>query len=100
MRMMHHFSYLDAVSQSRQRHIYKVLVGSMNYMYSILNVITYRYENDNETLQALSAAIDVVKDYLCEMKTMYPQATKMTDNIDHQVLDLFRASKINKSDLE
>ncbi|MDX7821118.1 6-hydroxymethylpterin diphosphokinase MptE-like protein [Aeromonas caviae] len=98
MRMMHHFSYLDAVSQSRQRHIYKVLVGSMNYMYSILNVITYRYENDNETLQALSAAIDVVKDYLCEMKTIYPQATKMTDNIDHQVLDLFRASKINKSD--
>lgn len=89
-RMMLHYSYLNAVSESMHRHLYKMIIGSMNYAFSSVNTMLYRYEDEEETMRVVREAISIVQDYLREMQHIYPKALSSIDQVDHAVIDLLR----------
>ncbi|WP_316674119.1 6-hydroxymethylpterin diphosphokinase MptE-like protein [uncultured Tolumonas sp.] len=89
-RMMRHYGYLNAVSESMQRHIYKMLIGSMNYAFSSVNSLLYRFEDEQETLRVVRDAIGIVQSYLREIQRIYPKALSSIDQVDHAVIDLLR----------
>ncbi|WP_320151705.1 6-hydroxymethylpterin diphosphokinase MptE-like protein [uncultured Tolumonas sp.] len=89
-RMMRHYGYLNAVSESMQRHIYKMLIGSMNYAFSSVNSLLYRFEDEQETLRVVRDAIGIVQNYLRDIQRIYPKAFSSIDQVDHAVIDLLR----------
>ena len=95
-RMMRHYAYLHAVSESMQRHIYKMLIGSMNYAFSAVNTMLYRYEDEQATLILVREAIGIVQEYLRAIGRIYPKALESIDRVDHAVIDLLRRGNSKK----
>lgn len=89
-RMTRHYGYLNEVSESMQRHIYKMLIGSMNYAFSSVNSLLYRFEDEQETLRVVRDAIGIVQNYLRDIQRIYPKAFSSIDQVDHAVIDLLR----------
>jgi Uncharacterized protein conserved in bacteria len=96
-RMMRQYGYLHAVSESKQRHIYKMLSGSINYAFSSVNSMLYRYEDEQETLRVIREAISIVQDYLRDIQRLYPKALESIDQVDHSVLELLRQGSSKKT---
>lgn len=93
-RMMRHYDYLNIIGKSMQRHIYKMLIGSMNYTFSLVNIMLYSYEDDQETLDLVRKAICSVQGYLRNIKSTYPKALGSIDQTNHSVLELlFKTDK-------
>ena len=45
------YSYMAVIANSYQSHIYKMLIGSLNYVFSLVGSSLFRYEDDDETLK-------------------------------------------------
>ena len=89
-RIMHQYGYLHTISSSSQRHIYKILIGSMNYAFASINRILYFYEDNEDTLRFVREGISIVQNYFRDMQRIYPQALESIDQIDHAIMNLFR----------
>ena len=96
-RMMHQYGYLNAVSGTIQRHISKMLIGSINYAFSSVNTMLYRYEDEQATLRVVREAINIVQNYLRDIQSIYPKALERVDQTNHSVISLLRDgyNKIN-----
>lgn len=88
--MLRHFVYLSQISRTRQRHISQAMIGSMNYIFTMLSSILYSVEGEEETLSLMVPAIDLWLDFLRTTKEMYPRALDSVDMIDNEVMALFR----------
>lgn len=89
--MLRNFGYLSQIAATRQQHIAQVMIGSMNYVFSLLSSILYSFEGEKETLVLMQPAIGIWLEFLAKAKEMYPQALDSVDMIDdHQTMDLFK----------
>jgi hypothetical protein len=88
--MLRNFSYLSRISATRQQHIAQVMIGSMNYVFTILSSILYSFENEEKTLALMKPAIDLWLEFLSKAREMYPRAFDSVDMIDNEVMALFR----------
>lgn len=84
------YGYLNEVNNSMQRHIYKMLIGSMNYVFALVNTFLYRYEDEDRTLEIVREAIVIIQNYLQHIKNIYPKALESVDQTNDSVIEIFR----------
>ena len=70
-----------------------MLVGTLNYAFTLVSVSLYRFEDEDKTLEVIRELSDIVKDYFTTAKNMYPQALDSIDMVDNSIMNLFRSSK-------
>lgn len=88
--MLRNFGYLAQIAATRQQHISQTMVGSMNYVFTLLSSILYSFEGEEETLVLMQPAIDLWLEFLGKVREMYPKALDSVDMIDNEVMALFR----------
>lgn len=88
--MLRHFSYLHQIANTRQRHITIFMIGSMNYVFTLLTSIAYSFDGEEKTLSLIKPAINIWLDFLRATKEMYPMALDSVDMVDNHIVDLFR----------
>lgn len=88
--MLRHFGYLAEIASTRQKHIAQVMIGSMNYIFTIMSSILYSFEGEDKNLQLMQPAIALWLEFLGKVKEMYPRALDSVDMIDNEVMALFR----------
>ncbi len=88
--MLRHFGYLSQISSTRQKHISQVMIGSMNYVFTILSSILYSFEGEEKTLQLMKPAISLWLEFLAKIRDMYPKALDSVDMIDNEIMSFFR----------
>ncbi|WP_421311951.1 6-hydroxymethylpterin diphosphokinase MptE-like protein [Aeromonas veronii] len=89
--MLCHFGYLAQIAATKQQHIAQVMIGSMNYVFSLLSTILYSFEGEENTLVLMEPAIGLWLEFLSKVRDMYPRALDSVDMIDdHQTMDLFK----------
>lgn len=88
--MLRNFNYLSQISSTNQRHISQVMIGSMNYVFTLLSTILYSIEDEDKALHFMKPAIDLWLEFLAEAKKMYPRALDSVDMIDNEVIVLFK----------
>ncbi|WP_429040224.1 motility associated factor glycosyltransferase family protein [Aeromonas media] len=98
--MQKHFEYLVYISETRQHHIHRVLVGSINYFFSFINTIMYSFDDDDMDEQVVRPAIEIMIDFFKIMKATYPEALNFIDESDCEIVHLYRKNVVEKkSDL-
>lgn len=88
--MLRNFGYLAQISATRQQHISQTMIGSMNYVFTLLSSILYSFEGEEETLVLMKPAIELWLEFLAKVRDMYPRALDSVDMIDNEVMALFR----------
>lgn len=88
--MLRNFGYLAQISATRQQHISQTMVGSMNYVFTLLSSILYSFEGEEDTLALMKPAIEIWLEFLAKAREMYPKALDSVDMIDNEVMTLFR----------
>ncbi|MGY6037516.1 motility associated factor glycosyltransferase family protein [Aeromonas sp. AE23HZ002T15] len=88
--MLRNFGYLAQIAATRQQHISQTMVGSMNYVFTLLSSILYSFEGEEETLALMKPAIELWLEFLGKVREMYPKALDSVDMIDNEVMALFR----------
>ncbi len=88
--MLRHFGYLSQIAASRQKHISQTLIGSINYVFTLLSSLLYSFEGEEETLNIMAPAISLWIEFLSKMKEMYPKALDSVDMIDNDIITLFK----------
>lgn len=88
--MLRHFNYLHKIATTQQMHITIFMIGTMNYVFTLLTSIAYSFDGEEKTLSLITPAINIWLDFLGTAKKMYPMALDSVDMIDNDVVDLFR----------
>lgn len=88
--MLRNFGYLAQISATRQQHISQTMIGSMNYVFTLLSSILYSFKGEEETLVLMKPAIELWLEFLAKVRDMYPKALDSVDMIDNEVMALFR----------
>ncbi|MFM4716022.1 6-hydroxymethylpterin diphosphokinase MptE-like protein [Aeromonas veronii] len=88
--MLRNFGYLTQIAATKQKHIMQVMIGTMNYVFTLLNSILYSFEGEEKTLHLMEPAIALWLEFLSKTKEMYPKALDSVDMIDNEVMTLFR----------
>ncbi|TNJ17742.1 hypothetical protein CF111_17630 [Aeromonas sobria] len=89
--MLRNFGYLVQIAATKQKHIAQVMIGSMNYVFSVLSTLLYSFAGEEKTLELMEPAIDLWLEFLSKVRDMYPRALDSVDMIDdHQTMDLFK----------
>ncbi|WP_415870144.1 motility associated factor glycosyltransferase family protein [Aeromonas caviae] len=91
-RMMRQFEYLLVIENSRQCHISRVLIGTFNYLFSFLITFCHAFADEEETLDAVSDALEIFNAYLSKAKELYPQALDSPDKVDCEIISLYRSN--------
>ncbi|EPU1979724.1 6-hydroxymethylpterin diphosphokinase MptE-like protein [Escherichia coli] len=92
--MLRNFGYLAQIAATRQQHISQTMVGSMNYVFTLLSSILYSFEGEEETLALMQPAIELWLEFLGKVREMYPRALDSVDMIDNEVMALFRKKTV------
>ena len=90
LRMQRQYEYLKIIAGTRQHHIHRMLIGTLNYVFSIVSVLAYQFENEEETMVFVKKAIEIVQSYLIKAKELYPNALSFVDDCKPEILNAFR----------
>jgi hypothetical protein len=88
--MLRNFGYLSQISATRQKHISQIMIGSMNYVFTILSSILYTFEGEEKTMDLMKPAINLWLDFLAKIRNMYPRAFESVDMVDNEIMSYFR----------
>jgi hypothetical protein len=88
--MLRNFGYLSQISATRQKHISQIMIGSMNYVFTILSSILYTFEGEEKTMELMKPAINLWLDFLAKIRNMYPRAFESVDMVDNEIMSYFR----------
>lgn len=89
-RMQQQFEYVTSLSRCGYTHIYRVLVGTLNYLFAILSTVAYKFKDDKYTTELLEQSIAIMIDYFNDMKIKYPDALESKDVVDCEIIKLYR----------
>ena len=93
--MLQHFGYLSQIAKTKQMHIAQFMIGSMNYIFTLLSSILYSTEKEGEALALMKPAIEIWLEFLAKAREMYPRALDSVDMVDNEVMALFRKKTVN-----
>ncbi|MFQ2808068.1 6-hydroxymethylpterin diphosphokinase MptE-like protein [Aeromonas caviae] len=88
--MQKHFEYLIYISETNMAHVYRTLVGSINYYFSFINTIIYTFDDVNMKEDVVIPAIGIMIDFFEVMRISYPKALEFIDDSESEILDLYR----------
>lgn len=85
--MMRVREYLQGIRLGGYEHIYRSLVGSINYSFSVILSTLYRFAPSDELYIRLDDMIGVMVDYFMAMKAKYLDALNSVDRKEHGLFD-------------
>lgn len=85
--MMRQYDYLFAISQSKYNHIYRCLIGSINYSFSVILSTLYRFDETDKLYFYINDMISTMRDYFSAMKERYTNALNSVDQKEHGLFD-------------
>lgn len=85
--MRRQFSYLTLVSASGHPHIYRFLIGSINYSFSQILAFIFKFDESEMLYLCVKDLIVKMTDYLSEMKVKYKDALISVDYKEHGMFD-------------
>ena len=88
--MQKQYYYMFIIANSCQRHIHKMLIGTLNYAFSLVSVSLFRFESIDDTMQVIRELASIIQEYFRDAKKMYPSALDRVDRVDNSVISLFR----------
>ncbi|MGL4249102.1 MAG: motility associated factor glycosyltransferase family protein [Aeromonas sp.] len=90
--MQRHHDYLLYLLMSRESHLYRVLIGSINYFYAnIIGLMMAQIkDSDTELSEKLDAAIDILEQFFTDAKKIYAGALERHDTAYFIGLDVFK----------
>lgn len=89
-KMQQQYEYVQALFSTKYHHIYRVLIGSINYSFAIMSMIAYRFQHETDTVIALNKAITVFINFLTDMKSIYPTALSFQDKRDDGMFHIIK----------
>ncbi|MDM5091830.1 MULTISPECIES: motility associated factor glycosyltransferase family protein [Aeromonas] len=87
--MQRQYDYLIYVAGTRQHHVYRVLVGSLNYFFSCFTSLIYAFEDEDMKELLWQPAVDIIIAFLKETKVKYHHVLDHIDTTYYEVLRLF-----------
>ncbi|HEH9416811.1 TPA: motility associated factor glycosyltransferase family protein [Aeromonas sobria] len=88
--MLRNFGYLSQIASTHQKHISQVMIGSMNYIFTMLSSILYSFEGEEETMVMMKPAINLWLEFLEKARDIYPMAIDSVDLVDNEWMKFFR----------
>ncbi|MEV3812001.1 motility associated factor glycosyltransferase family protein [Aeromonas allosaccharophila] len=88
--MLRNFGYLSQIASTHQKHISQVMIGSMNYIFTMLSSILYSFESEEETMVMMKPAINLWLEFLEKARDIYPMAIDSVDLVDNEWMTFFR----------
>ncbi|MGL6150973.1 MAG: motility associated factor glycosyltransferase family protein [Aeromonas sobria] len=85
--MMRQYEYMSAIRNSGYNHIYRCIIGSLYYSYSVILSTLYQYEESDELYKAINLMVYIMRQYFIAMKVQYKNALTSIDNKNHGLLD-------------
>ncbi|HGE8238713.1 motility associated factor glycosyltransferase family protein [Aeromonas sp. 82P] len=85
--MMRQYEYMSAIRNSEYNHIYRCVIGSLYYSYSVILSTLYRYEESADLYKTINLMIFIMRQYFITMKEKYKNAVTSIDNKQHGLLD-------------
>ncbi len=90
LRMQRQYEYMKILADTRQHHIHRVLIGTLNYVFSLVSVLAYRFEDETKTMEFVAKGVKIIQEYLTKTKELYPHALECQDTSDYELLKHFR----------
>lgn len=94
-RMDRQYQYLVHIASTRLHHIYRVLSGTTNYLFTVLATVLYSFEDDSVTFKVFDAVVEIMIDYFEETKKRYPLAFSAKDSSDCELMNLYRNNNLS-----
>lgn len=91
-RMQKQYDFLRLIGETKERQVYRFLVGTVNYVFSILCVLAYRYEDEEKSMIYAAQAIKLIQSYLLATKERYKEAIHFVDSSDYDFVSLYRGA--------
>lgn len=88
--MQTQYKYLMFIATTDKMHIHRMLVGTFNYVFAVINSMLYQFENENDTLLLIEDAKKIIMEYFIKAKEMYPKALDSVDMVDNEIIMLFK----------
>ncbi len=82
--------YLYSFSQTRFRHLYFMLDGSVIYAHTVFRMALYGFADEKEMLRVMHSLLDLYHEYLREAKKKFRRVLEEVDEQDFKVLEMFR----------
>ena len=88
--MLQHYGYVTGLSNTDMMHVYRMLAGTLNYVFTCISTAAFCLEDESETAILLNKIIDVFVGYIDYMIDTYPHAFDRIDEYDNSsVMELF-----------
>lgn len=88
--MQRHYDYLNYLLSTKQSHIHRVLVGSINYYFSFITTILYSFNESDAYIKLLNEVKEITVNFMREIKEMYPNALNHMDDNSLDIIGHFR----------
>ncbi|MNS09561.1 hypothetical protein D3C72_410490 [compost metagenome] len=89
--MQRHHDYLLYLLMSPDSHLYRVMIGSLNYFYAnIISLMMTLQGDENSLAEMLDAAIDILEQFFSDAQHIYADALKRHDTAYFVGLNVFK----------
>lgn len=85
--MMKIYDYLQTISRYGYEYIYRCLVGSVNYSFSVILSALYKFEQSDDLYIMINEMIDSMQDYFFTMKEKYTNTLNSVDRKEHGLFE-------------
>ncbi|WP_323926773.1 motility associated factor glycosyltransferase family protein [Aeromonas caviae] len=85
--MMEVYDYFMIVRENNYGHIYRTLIGSVNYSYSVILSTLYRFESSDALFLIVNDIIAIMIEYFISMKEKYIYALSSIDKKEHGLFE-------------
>jgi len=79
--------YLLAMRVNGYEHIYRCLIGSINYSYSVILSTLYRFDVCDDLYKTINDIIKIMVEYFVAIKNKYVRALSSVDRKEHGLFD-------------
>ena len=85
--MMEAYDFLMIIRENNHGHIYRTLIGSVNYSYSVVLSTLYRFESSDALFLIVNDTIAIMIEYFIAMKEKYVYALNSIDKKEHGLFE-------------
>lgn len=91
VRMQEQYNQLKRLSECNPLH-YRVLFGSVNYIFSLLTRMVHRYPTDHYEMNEMMEAVAILRAFLTETKLRYRKGFSWIDETEDNAIRYYRKS--------
>lgn len=91
VRMQEQYNQLKLLSECNPLH-YRILFGSVNYVFSLLTRMVHRYPTDHYEMEEMLEAVSILRTFLTDTKLRYRKGFAWVDETEDNAIRYYRKS--------